>query len=1141
MLFDINKKDNYWYGLSGSALALALVKAAEDREQPLLMITTDNLQAYQLEQEIKFFSSIDSPIPVLHFCDWETLPYDNFSPHQDIISDRLKILNQLGSLTRGIILISINTLLQRLPPKNFIHTHTFLLQLKQKLNIEKLRENLSYSGYRCVAQVMEHGEFLVRGAIVDLFPMGSNQPYRIELFDDEIDTIRTFDPETQRTIEKIERIHLLPAKEFPLTKESIELFRQQWREHFTGNPTNCTLYESISKGQISPGIEYYFPLFFKETASFLDYLPENTLIIYQDVTHQKSKEFFTEVKERYDQLAHDVRRPILPISTIFIAENDLFQQINQRNPIITFSEKNHGFNFNTHPLPNLSIDHKSENPTFLLKTFISSSTQKLLICAESTGRREALLSLFAETGIKPNIINSWHSFENYINTPTIDIIVGPLQQGFQAISAHFTIITENELFGERVLQTRRRKKTDLNQENIIRNLAELKVGDPVVHTEQGVGRYQGLQTIQVGDVIDEYLVLEYADKNKLYVPVANLNAINRYAGRDADHAPLHKLGTDQWENAKEKAAKRAYDVAAELLEIYAKRATHKAHVFKKPDAQYQKFSDDFPFEETPDQENAIADVIQDMCSEKAMDRLICGDVGFGKTEVAMRAAFIAAQDGMQTVVLVPTTLLAQQHYENFKDRFADWPIEIDSLSRFRTAQEQQKTLDKLAAGKVDIVIGTHRLLQSDVKFKSLGLIIVDEEHRFGVTHKEKLKKWREHVDTLTLTATPIPRTLNFSLAGVRDLSLIATPPAKRLSIKTFVSKREDHIIREAILREIMRGGQVYFLHNSVETIGKVVNDLSLLVPEAKICFGHGQMRERELEQVMSNFYHHQYNVLVATTIIESGIDVPSANTIIIDRADKLGLAQLHQLRGRVGRSHHQAYAYLLIPSEGAMTSDAKKRLDAIANLEDLGVGFTLASHDLEIRGAGELLGEEQSGHIEEVGFSVYMDMLERAVKSLKKGQKINIKEAFESAEHSLEINLGISAVIPNDFLPDIHGRLILYKRIAGCENESALNDIKIEMIDRFGLLPEATENLFHIANLKLKAAPLGIKKITVGEKSGSIEFLEKTNVDPRKIIQLLQSNRGFKLEGGQKLKFSIDKISASERVTTVEKVLKLLS
>jgi transcription-repair coupling factor (superfamily II helicase) len=1123
-----------WPAFSGCSLSLALAKAAEAHYAPILFIADDNLKAHQLEKELAFFSSI----PVLHFFDWETLPYDSFSPHQDIISDRLSVLSQLFSLSKGIVLISINTLMQRLPPKSFIQGNAFFLKIKQTIKLDQLTERLTQSGYRAVAQVMEHGEFVVRGAIIDLFPMGSDRPYRIELFDNEVETIRIFDPETQRTVEKIDEIHLLPAKEFPLTAENIELFRQQWRENFSGNPAKCSVYEQISQGQMSAGIEYYLPLFFKEIATFLDYLPANTLIIRDQHIHDKAQLFLKEAKERYQQLSHNITHPILPVTKVFISENELFEQANHFPQIMINGQKEQG-EFKIYSLPDLSVEHKKEEPVFLLQQFINEQNKKILICAESTGRREVLLNLLNHAGIHPTLLHSWQAFESTLHLLDISIVVAPLHQGYMSESPDIAIVTENELFGQRVLQVRRRKKTDITQEATIRNLAELKLGDPVVHIEQGVGRYQGLQTIQVGNIVDEYLVVEYADKNKLYVPVANLNAISRYAGRDTDHAPLHKLGTEQWENAKQKAAKRAQDVAAELLEIYAKRATQTAYAFKQPDASYEKFAEDFPFEETPDQESAIAAVIADMCSDKPMDRLICGDVGFGKTEVAMRAAFIAANDEKQVALLVPTTLLAQQHYENFKDRFADWPIEIESLSRFRTAQEQKQTLDKLIAGKVDIIIGTHRLLQNDVKFKSLGLIIIDEEHRFGVTHKEKLKKLRENVDVLTLTATPIPRTLNFSLSGVRDLSLIATPPAKRLSIKTFVAKRDDHLIREAILREIMRGGQVYFLHNSVDTIQAVSEELAILIPEAKIGVGHGQMRERDLERVMSDFYHRQFNVLVATTIIESGIDVPSANTIIIDRADKLGLAQLHQLRGRVGRSHHQAYAYLLTPSELIITSDAKKRLEAIAQLEDLGAGFSLATHDLEIRGAGELLGDEQSGHMEEVGFTVYMDMLERAVKSLKQGKKLSIKEAMESPfDHTLEINLGLSALIPNDYVPDIHARLILYKRISGCEAESAISEIKVEIIDRFGMLPEAAENLFAITLLRLKAQPMGIKKITMGDKSGSIEFSEKTTADPLKMIRLLQSNRGFKLEGGSKLRFPLNVEKKAEKFEWLERLLK---
>ncbi|HET8731619.1 MAG TPA: transcription-repair coupling factor, partial [Moraxellaceae bacterium] len=754
-------------------------------------------------------------------------------------------------------------------------------------------------------------------------------------------------------------------------------------------------------------------------------------------------------------------------------------------------------------------------------------------------RRESLLELLARASLKPGAVSGWDDFLARKDT-TPAIAVGPLEQGLWLQDPPIAVITESQLLGQRVMQSRRRKATsqDVSSELVIRNLSELQPGAPVVHIDHGVGRYQGLVTLEVDNQAQEFLLLEYADSAKLYVPVSSLQLIARYSGADDDHAPLHRLGTEQWTKARRKAAEQVRDTAAELLNIYARRAARPGHAFSFNESDYALFASGFPFEETADQAAAIIATIADLRAKRPMDRLVCGDVGFGKTEVAMRAAFVAVQDGGQVVVLVPTTLLAQQHYENFRDRFADWPIKIDVLSRFKSAKEQAAALKQLEEGKIDIIIGTHKLLAEDVRFKHLGLIIVDEEHRFGVRHKEALKNMRAEVDMLTLTATPIPRTLNMAFAGMRDLSIIATPPARRLAVKTFVRESHPAVIKEAILRELLRGGQVYYLHNEVESIEKCSQELQALVPEARIGIAHGQMRERELEQVMQQFYHKQFNVLVCTTIVETGIDVPSANTIIMDRADKLGLAQLHQLRGRVGRSHHQAYAYLLTPHQKAMTGDAEKRLEAIAAAGELGAGFALASHDLEIRGAGELLGEEQSGNINTVGFTLYMEMLEQAVKAIRSGKTPNLDQPLAQGT---DVNLRISALIPDAYLPDVHNRLMLYKRISNAKDQAELDELQVEMIDRFGLLPEQTKNLFAVTSLKIEAEKLGITKIDASAGGGRLEFGTETKVDPMRLVKMIQTQpRKFRLEGADKLRFIMEMQDPQVRLQRLRDLLQSL-
>jgi transcription-repair coupling factor (superfamily II helicase) len=1115
-----------WDTLIGANIGLALSQLITESQVPVIIITPDTNTAARLEYELRFFQPNHT---LISFPDWETLPYDPFSPHQDIISARLSALDRIPSLKQGAIITSISTIMHRLTPQEFLSGNLFLFKAGDTLDIHSIRKKLEKAGYHCVNQVREHGEFAVRGAILDVFPMGSELPYRFDLFDNEIDSIRTFSPDTQRSLEKIDHMALLPAKEFPLNEEAIELFRQHWRSQFAGNPINCPMYQDVSEGICPPGIEYYLPFFFEKTATLFDYLPKNSILITVGEVHPKAEDYWQDIQRRYEQRAHDITHPILTPQQNFIPVPEIFSAIHDYTWIKTALSQ---------PAPTFYVNHKASQPLEELEHFLSHFTGRILFCAESTGRREVLLQLFNTIHLHPKTFLSWQAFLE--DDAPIGITVAPLDEGLHLTDPSLMVIAETQLFGNRIMQRRRRKETTQDVDAIIKDLTELQIGSPIVHIDHGVGRYLGLKTLDIGEQFTEFLYLEYSGGDKLYVPVASLHLVSRYSGTDPENAPLHKLGTEQWQKAKRKAAEEMEDVAAELLDIYAQRAAQVGFACQEANGQYTAFAAAFPFEETPDQQQAITQVLQDMTSEKPMDRLICGDVGFGKTEVAMRAAFMAVENNKQVAILVPTTLLAQQHYQNFQDRFADWPIQIDVMSRFRTAKEQKNMIERLASGKIDIIIGTHKLLQEDIQFKSLGLVVIDEEHRFGVKQKERLKALRNNVDILTLTATPIPRTLNMAFAGIRDLSLIATPPAKRLSIKTFVHEYQTAIIQEAVMREILRGGQVYFLHNEVATINRMARELESLIPDARIGVAHGQMHERELEQVMSDFYHRRFNILVSSTIIESGIDIPSANTIIMNRADKFGLAQLHQLRGRVGRSHHQAYAYLLTPPRKSLTPDAIKRLDAISSLEDLGIGFTLATHDLEIRGAGELLGKNQSGNMHEIGFTLYMELLSRAVASLKAGKKPNLENL--TPERGAEIELQIPALIPADYLGDVHLRLQCYKRIASAKTSNELDNIQVEMIDRFGLLPDPTKNLFSQALLKQRAEKLGIKKIEANSKGGKIEFNEKPNVDPMVIIQLIQTHsKQFRLEGPSRLRFTLPEHLVIDRLNVVEKILERMA
>ncbi len=1111
------KQQLYAGQLYGSAQALLLANAAQQHDGPILVLTDDAATADRLEIETRFYMG-EHPLPILHFPDWETLPYDRFSPHQDIISERLETLHRLPAIKKGILLVPIATLMHRLAPKAFLDGNTLFIKTGDIFELEPWRQRLEKAGYRYVSQVMEHGEFTIRGAIVDLFPMGSKQPYRIDLFDNEIDTLRTFDPESQRSVETIDKVELLPAREFPVNDQSIQLFRQQYRDLFEGDPQRSMIYTEVSDGNMPGGIEYYLPLFFEQTSHLLAYLPESTLLFHINDPHHAATDFWNEINQRYDALQHSSDRQLLPPKHLFLPVEELFSHFKRffRIQTQTFElEQAQGkHNYQTSIPPQLTFNARHDNTCDALSQFINTFDGRILIAAETAGRRETLLDLLQTNAIHPKQYKNWHDF--LAGDAPIAITVAPLEQGIILTEENIAVIAEPQLFGQQVMQRRRRSRKKRDSDAVIRNLAELNIGDAVVHEDHGVGRYLGLQTLDVGDITTEYVTLEYASNDKLYVPVAALDLISRYSGAAPELAPLHKLGTGQWEKAKRRAAEKARDVAAELLDIYAQRAAHKKTPLDDPDDQYANFVSAFPFEATPDQQDAIDDVVRDMTSDTPMDRLVCGDVGFGKTEVAMRAAFLATQSGKQVLVLVPTTLLAQQHYENFKDRFADWPVQIEVMSRFRSKKQLDNVKQAITDGRADIIIGTHKLLQQDINPKRLGLFILDEEHRFGVTQKEQLKKLRAEIDVLTLTATPIPRTLNMSISGIRDLSIIATPPARRLAIKTFVLQWDADTLREGMLREIKRGGQVYFLHNKVEDIDRVARDIQALIPEAKVAIAHGQMRERELESVMLDFYHHRFNVLVCTTIIETGIDIPSANTIFIDRADKLGLAQLYQIRGRVGRSHHRAYAYLIAPPQKAMTKDAVKRLEAIESIEDLGAGFTLATHDMEIRGAGELLGDDQSGQMQEIGFGLYNELLERAVKALKSGDEPSLSM---SQRQFIEIDLHVPALIPNDYLSDVHTRLVLYKRISAAADSEALEELQVEMIDRFGLLPEQVKTLFAVHELRFKAKEIGIRKIDVYDQGGRIIFEQQPNIEPMAIIELIQSQpQKYKLDGQDKLR-----------------------
>ena len=1123
-----------WHELHGSALGLAVVEAAERHRGITVVLAPGAAAADRLEHEIAFFGAGGD---IHRFPDYETLPYEAISPPQDLLAERLLTLYQLARRELTTLIVDAGALLNRLPPPEFIVGRSLFLEVGERLDRDELTRRLADHGYLRVEQVSEPGEFAVRGALLDIYPTGNLEPVRVDLFDDEIESLRTFDPQTQLTAGTTPNIRILPAREFPFDEAGIKGFRQRFRDRFAVEPGRCAVYRTISEARLPAGIEYYLPLFFDATASLFDYLPDDALIIAPAGAHEGLSRAWQLVDERYEQLQGNIEQPILAPEQAFWSPAELDARLAALSVLeltTTAVDSPAAQNAGTaHPLA-AGIAADEDRIARWLGAQIDVRT---LIATSSPGHREMMLELLRGRGYRPETVADWAAFVD--SDITLGVAVAELGEGFHVPAARLRVITTTELGMERPRQRARRRRTARDPEAVIRELTDLQVGAPVVHEDYGIGRYLGLKTLEVDGLSTEFLLLEYAGGDKLYVPVHSLHLVTRYSGASPEQAPLHKLGTDQWAKAKRKAAAQARDVAAELLNIYAQRAARVGTKLAFTDDSYARFAQDFPFEETEDQQAAIEHVLTDLSSERPMDRIVCGDVGFGKTEVALRSAFVAVHAGYQVAVLVPTTLLAQQHYRTFLDRFADWPVRVDLLSRFRTAAAATDVVKGLAAGTIDIVIGTHKLLQPDIRFKRLGLVVVDEEHRFGVKHKEQLKRLRAEVDILTLTATPIPRTLNMTLGGLRDLSIIATPPADRLSVKTFLGEWNDRQIRDAVLREIRRGGQVYFVHNRIESIERTANALEKLLPEAQIRIAHGQMSERELEQVMLDFYHRAFNVLVCTTIIESGIDIPTANTIVIDRADHLGLAQLHQLRGRVGRSHHQAYAYLIAPPLHALSQDAAKRLEAIASLEELGSGFTLATHDLEIRGAGELLGEGQSGQIQAIGFTLYNELLARAVSALREGREPDLEDPFV---HGPEIELGLVALIPEDYMSDVHMRLVHYKRIANAASNAELDELAIELIDRFGLLPAALKNLFAITALKLSAQRLGVTKIQAGAESGSLRFAERATVDPAALVALIESApKDYRLDGPLRLRFSWHVDIPEQRVAAVEKLLARLA
>jgi transcription-repair coupling factor (superfamily II helicase) len=1111
---------------SSDALALAdLARRAAAQKRMVAVVSAEPRSAQRLAEEVPWFAP---ELRVALLPDWETLPYDQFSPHQDLVSERLATLYRVSRGECDLLIVPATSALYRLAPPSYLAAFTFFLRQGEKLDVDALRAQLSLAGYSNVTQVVSPGEFGVRGGLIDLFPMGSALPYRIDLFDNEIESIKTFDVDTQRTLYPVRDVRMLPAREFPLDDAGRTRFRSRFREVFEGDPSKSALYKDVSNGIVPGGIEYYLPLFFDTTATLAEYLPHTAVVTLHGDVRGAIDRFWQDTESRYRLLRGDKARPLLPPTELFLAP-DAFNGAIKPFARVEIASGGGG---PTRAVPSVQVERRADDPLSALKRYVAASPHKIAIVAESAGRRETMQQYFTEYDFHPRVVEGFAGV--LAASDHVVLVTAPVGAGFEWPEGAIAFVTEGELYAGVVRRTAREAAKRSNVDAMVRDLSEVRIGDPVVHEEHGIGRYLGLLTLDLGDGPNEFLQLVYANDAKLYVPVSNLHLISRYSGASPDAAPLHELGSGQWEKAKKKAAQQAHDTAAELLNLYAQRAARQGHAFALKPHDYEAFSEGFGFAETPDQSAAITAVVEDMTSGKAMDRLVCGDVGFGKTEVALRAAFVALADGKQVAILVPTTLLAEQHFQTFSDRFADFPVRIAELSRFRTGKETKAALEGLATGKIDLVIGTHKLLQADVKFKDLGLVIIDEEHRFGVRQKELLKRLRAEVDVLTLTATPIPRTLAMSLEGIRDFSVIATAPERRLAIKTFVAAYSPGIVREAALRELKRGGQIYFLHNEVDTIATRAETLAKLLPEARIAVAHGQMAERELEHVMRDFYQQRVNLLLCSTIIETGIDVPTANTIIIDRADKFGLAQLHQLRGRVGRSHHQAYAYLLTPPWDALSAQAKKRLEAIQMMEDLGSGFYLAMHDLEIRGAGEVLGDEQSGEMQEVGFQLYNDMLRSSVSALRSGREPDLTEPLGV---TTEINLHVPALLPERYCNDVHERLVLYKRLASVESVEELDAIQEELVDRFGPTPDQAQALLASHRLRLLAKPLGVRKVDAGPERTTIQFVKHPPFDAGALILLVQKDGRIRFAGQDRIRIERAAPALTERIALVRDFL----
>ncbi|MDB5763436.1 MAG: mfd [Herminiimonas sp.] len=1124
----------------GSADAYVLAQAAIElkaQQRMLAVVAADASDAQRLLSEIPWFGSNEQTELRCHLLpDWETLPYDAFSPHQDLVSERLATLYEIQNGQCDVLIVPATTALVRMAPPSFLAAYTFFFKQGETLDEAKLKSQLTLAGYTHVTQVMSPGEYSVRGGLIDLFPMGSALPYRLDLFGNAIETIRTFDADTQRSLYPVKEVRLLPGREFPMDEAARTAFRSRWREVFEGDPSRSTIYKDIGHGIASAGIEYYLPLFFERTATLFEYLPADAMLALIGNIDDAIKRFWSDTQSRYKFLKADRERPLLAPETLFLTDEDFFTLTKPYGRWVL--RRDDSASELSAPLPNIAVNRRVDDPLANLRSYLLQTDKRVMICAESNGRRETLQQYFNEYNLALAPCDGFTDFA----TASAKLMLGvaPLQAGFElgAGLGNIAFVTETELYAGSGRRVGKKKQEGVTQvESMVRDLSELKIGDPVVHANHGIGRYMGLTSMDLGEGETEFLHLEYAKDTKLYVPVSQLHVISRYSGASPDDAPLHALGSGQWEKAKRRAARQVRDTAAELLDLYARRALRQGHSFQYSAHDYEAFAESFGFEETPDQAAAINAVIKDMTGGKPMDRLICGDVGFGKTEVALRAAFVAVLGGKQVAILAPTTLLAEQHAQTFADRFADWPVKIAELSRFRSGKEITQAIKGMADGTLDIVIGTHKLLSGDVKFSRLGLVIIDEEHRFGVRQKEALKALRAEVDVLTLTATPIPRTLGMALEGLRDFSIIATAPQKRLAIKTFVRSEGESVIREACLRELKRGGQVYFLHNEVETIENRKAMLETLLPEARIAVAHGQMHERDLEKVMRDFVAQRFNVLLCTTIIETGIDVPTANTIVMHRADKFGLAQLHQLRGRVGRSHHQAYAYLLVHDMHSLSKLAQRRLDAIQQMEELGSGFYLAMHDLEIRGAGEVLGENQSGEMHEIGFQLYSDMLNEAVRSLKNGKEPDPAAPLST---TTEINLHVPALLPNDFCGDVHERLSLYKRLANCSTQEAIDDLQEELIDRFGKLPDPAKALVETHRLRVAAKPVGIVKIDAHGESAVLQFLPDPPIDALRIIELIQKNRHIRLNGPDKLRITANMPDLAARVSQVKATIRAL-